>query len=230
LVATENHLIELLPHQDQLRLLSICEPVPLLASEVLADHRKPASHVYFPIEGFISLLTVMNGKPSLGVGMVGSEGMLGVQLALGNVLAPVHALVQEPGRAWRAESGAFQLALDRSPALQRNLNRYLYVLMSQWTMAAACQRFHSLRPRLARWLLMSQDRCHSDRFVVTHEFLAHMLGVRRVGVTMAAGDLQRNGLIEYHRGHVVVLDRQGLEAAACSCYAEDRSVYADTVA
>lgn len=227
---TENHLIALLPRQDRLRLLKVCEPVALVVSEVLASQGKPASHVYFPIQGFISLVTVMDGKPGLEVGMVGREGMLGMQLALGLVLAPLHALVQGPGKAWRVESRAFQAQLLKSPALQRNLNRYLYVLMAQLAAATACQRFHSLGPRLARWLLMSQDRCHSDSFVATHELLAQVLGVRRVGVTMAAGDLQRDGLIEYHRGHVAVLDRLGLEAAACSCYAEDRTVYTNTVA
>jgi len=159
--------------------------------------------------------------------MVGREGMLGAQLVLGVATAPLHALVQGPGEAWRITTADFQRELARSSALQRGLNRYIYVLMSQLAASAACQRFHLIGPRLARWLLMSQDRAHGDSFRVTHEVLALMLGVRRVGITTAASDLQRNGLIEYHRGDLTVLDRGGLEAMACGCYAADRQAYAE---
>jgi CRP-like cAMP-binding protein len=158
--------------------------------------------------------------------MVGREGMVGAQLALGVVTAPLRALVQGSGAAWRIATKAFQAELVRSAALQRSLNRYLYVLMGQLATSAACLRYHLIGPRLARWLLMTQDRAHSDTFHVTQEFLAYMLGVRRVGVTAAAGALQRSGLITYTRGELTVLDRAGLEAAACSCYASDRQTYA----
>jgi len=226
LSAPENHLIELLPRKARLRLLGICEPVELVMAQVLSEVGIPTRYVYFPIEGFISLVTPINGMPVLEVGMVGREGMLGTQLALGVREAPLHALVQGPGAAWRIGAVAFRREFARSTELRQGLNRYVYVLMMQLASAASCLRFHKIEPRLARWLLMTQDRAHSDRFHVTHEFLAYMLGVRRVGVTTAASGLQRGGLIKYHRGHVQVLSRHGLEAAACSCYAADRKAYA----
>jgi len=227
LTDVKNHLIELLPRADRLRLLEICEPVPLVLGNVLCKHGEHTNHVYFPSEGFISLIASIDGKPGVEVGMVGREGMLGAQLALGVVTAPLHALVLGTGSAWRIGTAAFCTELARSPALQRGLNRYIYVLMSQLSLSAACLRLHRICPRLARWLLMSQDRAHSDSFHVTHEFLAYMLGVRRVGVTTAAGALQRAGLITYRHGQLTVLDRSGLEAAACSCYAADCKAYAE---
>ena len=230
MAAAQNHLIERLPRKDRTRLLAVCEPVQLVLGEVLCEPGKATRHVWFPIDGFISMVAPIDAKPALEVGMVGREGMLGAQLALGVVTVPLHALVQGAGSALRVGATAFRAELARSPALQRVLNRYLYVLMAQLTGSAACLRFHEIGPRLARWLLMSQDRAHAARFHVTHEFLAYMLGVRRVGVTAAASGLQRNGLIEYHRGEMAVLDRKGLEAAACDCYANDRQAYADQFA
>jgi CRP-like cAMP-binding protein len=229
LAAAENRLIELLPRVDRQRLLAICKPVQLVLADVLASHGKPSRHLYFPIDSFISIVASIGGEPVLEVGMVGREGMLGAELALGVTTAPLHALVQGPGSAWQVEAKAFRALLAKSLPLQRGLNRYIYVLMAQLATASACLRFHQIEPRLARWLLMSQDRAHADRFLVTHEFLAYMLGVRRVGITAAAGALQRQHLIEYHRGDLTVLDRPGLEAAACSCYAADRLVYESTL-
>jgi CRP-like cAMP-binding protein len=223
---TQNHLIELLPRQDRLRLLGLCEPVQLVFAEVLCEPGQRTRFVYFPVDAFISLLTQMGGKAALQVGMVGREGMLGIQLSLGIVAAPLHALVQGPGTAWRIRTQAFRGELARSAALQRCLNRYAYVLMVQLAASAACLRFHEIGPRLARSLLMSHDRAHADTFHVTHEFLAYMLGVRRVSVTRAATALQRATLIEYRRGTLTVLDRPGLEAAACTCYAAHRQSYA----
>ena len=222
----QNHLIELLPGRDRTRLLAFCEPVELVLADVLCNRGERTRYAYFPIDGFISLIAPIDGKPGLEVGMVGREGMLGAQLALGVASAPLHALVQGPGKAWRVGATAFRAELARSAALRRGLHRYIYVLMEQLSASAACLRFHQIGPRLARWLLMSQDRAHCDSFHVTHEFLAYMLGVRRVGVTTAAGALQRAGLIEYHHGQLTVLDRGGLEAAACTCYATDRQSYA----
>jgi len=222
---SENRLIQLLPRADRTHLLAACEPAMLTLSEVLCEPGKPTRHVYFPTEGFISLVTLVVGYPGLEVGMVGREGMVGAQLALGVATSPLHALVQGSGSALRIGSKAFRGELARSAALQRQMNRYLYVLMAQLATSAACLRFHLIGPRLARWLLMTQDRAHADTFHVTHEFLAYMLGVRRVGVTAAAGALQRLGLIEYKRGEMTVLDRPGLEHAACTCYEADRRSY-----
>jgi CRP-like cAMP-binding protein len=227
LSTAQNHLIESLPRKDRLRLLAVCEPVQLVFAEVLCEPEQPTRFVYFPIDGFISLLTQIGGKAALEVGMVGREGMLGVQLAMGVTTAPLHALVQGPGSAWRIGAGAFRRELAGSAALRRSLNRYAYVLMKQLAASAACLRFHEIGPRLARWLLMSHDRAHADSFRVTHEFLAYMLGVRRVGVTRAATELQRDKRIEYHRGALTILDRAGLELAACECYAADLKSYAD---
>ncbi|MFC5473821.1 Crp/Fnr family transcriptional regulator [Paraherbaspirillum soli] len=223
----ENHLIELLPRKDRLHLLAVCEPVKLELAEVLCEPGTPTRYVYFPIDGFISLVARIDGSPGVEVGMVGREGMLGAQLVLGVVTAPLHALVQGPGSAWRIGTATFRSELACSAALQRGLNRYLYVLMAQMATSAVCLRSHLIGPRLARWLLMSQDRAHSDSFRMTHEFLSYMLGVRRVGITTAASALQRSGLIEYRRGDLRVLDRSGLEAAACDCYAVDRRAYAE---
>ena len=226
MAAAQNRLIELLPRKDRARLLAACVPVPLMLGEVLCEPGAATRHVYFPIEGFISLVAQIDGSPGVELGMVGREGMLGAELALGVAAAPLRALVQGAGTACRIGAPAFRRELAQSAALQRGLARYLYVLMAQQATSAACLRFHLIGPRLARWLLMTQDRAEAANFKVTHEFLAYMLGVRRVGITVAAGELQRGGLIEYRRGDFTVLDRGGLEAAACGCYAADRQAYA----
>jgi CRP-like cAMP-binding protein len=219
----------MLPRKGRRRLLMLGEEVQLVQSEVLGGVGEPTRFVYFPIEGFISLITTIDDKPVLEVGMVGREGMCGAQVALNVFTQPLHALVQGPGAALRIPISTFRKELARNAALQSTLGRYVYVLMRQLASSAACARFHEISPRLARWLLMMQDRAHSDSFAVTHEFLGFMLGVRRVGITTAAGALQREGLIEYRRGRVTVLNRKGLEASACSCYAADRQAYAEVM-
>ena len=225
----QNRLIELLARRERLRLLALCEPVDLVFADVLCEPGERTRYVYFPIDGFISLLTQLEGKDALEVGMVGREGMLGVQLALGVRTTPLQALVQGSGSAWRIDASVFMRELDESAALRNLLTRYAYVLMQQLAASAACLRFHEIGPRLARWLLMSRDRAHADTFLVTQEFLAYMLGVRRVGVTRAASKLKHNHHIAYHRGEMTVRDRVGLEAAACCCYAADRKTYADVL-
>jgi CRP-like cAMP-binding protein len=217
---SKNHLIELLPKADRARLLDACESTQLVLSEVLCEPGKPTRYVYFPTEGFISLVTLLPGHVGLEVGMVGSEGMVGAQLALG-------VAVQGSGVALRMRTQAFRGELALSASLKRNMDRYLYVLMAQLATSSACLRFHQIGPRLARWLLMTQDRARADTFYVTQEFLAYMMGVRRVGITSAASALQRKGLIKYTRGELTVLDRAALESHACTCYAADRRAYAE---
>jgi CRP-like cAMP-binding protein len=226
----QNHLIELLPRRDKGVLLALCQPVVLELSDVLTERGQATRHVWFPLESFVSLVAQIDDHPGLEVGMVGREGMLGAPLALGVQEVPLRSVVQGGGSAWRVAAGPFKAELARSAPLRAVLGRYLYVRMAQLAASAACLRFHQIGPRLARWLLMSQDRAHAEQFHVTHEFLAYMLGVRRVGVTVAAGALQREGLIRYHRGELTVLDRPGLEAAACPCYAADQRSYADHLA
>jgi CRP-like cAMP-binding protein len=157
--------------------------------------------------------------------MVGREGLLGAHLALGVSVTPLHALVQGPGKAWRIESASLVAELARCPRLRSEILLYLSVLMAQLATSAGCVRYHEIAPRLARWLLMSQDRAGSATFQMTQVFMGYMLGVRRVGVTAAARALQQAGLIEYRRGRLTVIDRVGLEGAACACYAGDRRAY-----
>lgn len=222
-----NRLIESLPRRDRALLLGSGQVVDLLFSEVLAEKGGRTRYAYFPIDGYISLVTPLDGAPVLEVGMVGREGMLGTQLVLGVGTAPLHALVQGAGTALRIAAGPFRKQLGESKALRESLLSYVQVTMIQLASSAACVRFHQVGPRLARWLLMTQDRASGDSFHVTHEFLSYMLGVRRVGVTTAAQALHRRGLIDYQRGNLTVRNRRGLEAAACSCYGSDRSAYAD---
>jgi CRP-like cAMP-binding protein len=221
----QNRILEALPHADRLRLMEACEPCELLQSQVLHEHGDPLDDVYFPVDGSIALVSQMDGHPGVEVGLVGREGLVGAHLALGVAAAPMRAVVQGAGASLRLASASFNRELARKGSLHRSVDAYVYVLIEQMAAAVACRRFHLIAPRLARWLLMSQDRAHADHFHITHEFLAYMLGVRRVGITVAAGELQRAGLISYHRGEVAVLDRAGLQAAACSCYATDLKSY-----
>ena len=213
-----NRLLAGLPREDRGRIVRHCEPVDLAFGAILCEPDEPFGHVYFPLTGFISLVTPVHGRQPLEMGLIGNEGMLGVTVALGVNALPLRAVVQGQGTALRTSAVRLRRLLRDSPALQRQLNRYLYVLMAQLSQTAACTRFHALQARLARWLLMSHDRAHADHFHITHRFLADMLGVRRSGVTIAAGDLQRRDLIRYARGTVRILDRKGLEAVSCECY------------
>lgn len=218
-------LIEGLPSKQRKQLLNGCEPVDMVFGNVLHEANQPIRHVYFPLSGFISLVTTMDGHPPLEMGLIGNEGMLGATLALGIGRAPMRAVVQGAGSALRIPSALFKQELLSSPALLRSLKRYLYVVMAQLSQSAACTHFHEIEPRLARWLLMTHDRAHADHFHLTHEYLAEMLGVRRSGVSIAAAALQARGLISYSRGQIYILDRAGLEQAACECYAALQADY-----
>ena len=213
-----NSVLAALPARTYRALQSGLEPVELVFGKVLYEPGERIRDVYFPNDSLISLLTMVDDRRALEVGLVGREGMLGMALALGGVLSPVRALVQGGGSALRMNAARFAKEFARSESLRRSLYRYLNSLIAQISQTAACNRFHVVEARLARWLLMTSDRMRSDQFRLTHEFLAHMLGVRRSGVTEAASGLERRKLIAYSRGNISILDRRGLEAAACSCY------------
>lgn len=221
----ENHLIARLSRKDQQHLLDQCESVPLIMAEVLYERDQAMRHVYFPTSGLLALVLQTDGYPGLGGALVGREGMLGAHVALGAHLSPWRAVVMGPGDAWRMRSDVFRRERRRCIPLQRALNQHVAALLVQLAANAVCLSRHLIGPRLARWLLMSQDRVEIDQLRATHEVLSDMLGVRRVGITMAAGALARAGLIGYHRGVLTVLNRQGLEAVACNCYTSDRQNY-----
>ena len=220
-----NRLLDRLPEKDRARVLAGCERVELRFPEVLAEPGGTIRDAYFPLDSFISLLTPMGGKDTLEVALAGNEGLYGIPVALCVDISPVHAMVQGSGPAWRMGAPAFRRELARSPALRDGVNLYIHVLMAQLIQTAGCNRFHVVEQRVARWLLMTADRAHSATFRITHEFLAYMLGVRRVGITEAASALQRGNLIRYTRGNVTILDRKGLERASCGCYRSDLSMY-----
>lgn len=213
-----NRLIQGLPPAQRKRLLAQCQPIHLAFGEILCEPGQPFGHVYFPLTGFISLVAVVSRHEPLEMGLIGNEGMLGATLALGVDAVPLRGIVQGSGTALRMPVPRFRAELREGSALPGVLQRYLYVLMAQLAQTAACTRFHEVDARLARWLLMTHDRAHADHFHLTHKFLAAMLGVRRSGVTIAAGALQRRGLIRYVRGKINIRDRTGLEATACECY------------
>jgi len=221
----ENDLLRRLPTAARQQLLEHCEPFELVLSEELSVRGKPLQHAYFPTEGFLSLVIDVDSHPPLEVGMVGTEAMLGSELILGLAATPWRALVQGAGSSWRIGALQLRTQINAIPELEALLQACLLSRLHQQTLAAACQRYHQIAPRLARWLLMMQDRSHSKCFHMTQEFMALMLGVRRVGVTEAASHFQDRGLIAYHRGELTVIDRQALESEACSCYAADKQIY-----
>ena len=213
-----NQLLAALPRADLDRLLPLLETVKVEVGDVLCEPREPIPAIYFPHDSLISLLGVAEGRMTLEVGLVGREGMLGATVALGHDVAQVRAVVQRAGSASRMDGATFRTEFASNPALQRVLYRYTDTLLAQAIQIAVCSRFHVLEARLARSLLVTRDRLQSDKFHLTHEFLAHALGVRRVGVTKAASALQQQGLIIYSRGNIEILDIEGLIAASCKCY------------
>jgi CRP-like cAMP-binding protein len=217
-----NRLLAGLPADVYDRLRAAMTPVTLRHAELLYAMSEPITHVYFPTTALVSLMIVLEDGKQVEMAAVGREGLAGLPVALGSDSDGHVAMVQIPGQALRMGTSAFRAGLAATPELQQLLGRYALVLLTQAGQAAACNGLHALAERCARWLLEGQDRVGSDQFLLTQDFLAAMLGVRRPSVTLAAGMLQQAGLITYRRGHVTVLDRAGLEAASCECYAAIR--------
>jgi CRP-like cAMP-binding protein len=226
LPATDNALISRLPESDRSHLLAGAEDVALALAQVLWQPGEPLTHVYFPVRGFVCLIATDPSPSGLEMAMIGREGMLGVQAVLGSDRTPFRAMVQGEGRAWRVSTDFFQQHLNDHRATKRLLDRYATFRLNQLATLAHCLCHHEVGPRLARWLLMSQDRAGSHCFRVTQEALGSMLGVRRESVTAAATALQHRGVIVYRRGDLQVLDRGALEQAACGCYRSDLERYA----
>lgn len=222
---TANRVLASIPPKDYKRLHAKLEPVELEFGEVLFEPGQAIKHVYFPVDCLISLLTAVDKRRTLEVGMVGNEGMAGMPFILGMGVSGVRAIVQGGGTALRMASAPFRTEFNRNQPLQDALYRYTYALMAQISQTAACNRFHEAEPRLARWLLMTRDRVGADEFPLTQEFLAHMLGLRREGVTEAASALKRRKLIGYTRGKIQILDVRGLKKSSCSCYQTVKTVF-----
>jgi CRP-like cAMP-binding protein len=217
-VQPQNRLLASLSPGEYRRLLPQLEEVTLTFAEIIYEPGETIRHVYFPNNSIVSLLYATNSHASLEVGMIGNEGMTGVSVFMGVDQSRTRALVQGAGSGLRMESSALRKESDRLGSFHRLLHRYVHSLMTQMSLSSACNRFHSLEDRLARWLLMTHDRIGSDEFRLTQEFMSNMLGVRREGVNKVAGNLQKHSLISYTRGHVTVLDRPGLEKVSCDCY------------
>ena len=218
-VPGKNRLLAALPRAEYDRLHPNLEKVSLPLKEILYEANGPIPHVFFPLNGVVSLVILMEGGFTLEVGTIGNEGMVGTPVFLGSESSPTRAISQVPGEALRMEAKVFQEAMRRAGPLYGLVQRYTQAMINQISQSTVCNRRHSVQKRMCRWLLMSHDRVGSDEFQLTQEFLAQMLGVRRPTVTAVAGILQKAGLISYHRGRITVLDRKGLEAASCECYA-----------
>ncbi|NSL55081.1 Crp/Fnr family transcriptional regulator [Uliginosibacterium sp. IMCC34675] len=215
----QNHLLAALPPTAYARIVNHLEPVNMTLGDVLYESGAQMRHVYFPTSSIVSLLYVMEDGASAEIAVVGNEGIVGVSLFMGGETTPSRAVVQSAGHAYRLKGQLLKDEFNQAGPMQRLLLRYTQALLTQMAQTAVCNRHHSLDQQLCRWLLLSLDRLPSNKLVMTQELIANMLGVRREGVTEAAGNLQRAGLIEYHRGHITALDRPGLEARACECYA-----------
>jgi CRP-like cAMP-binding protein len=220
-----NQLLASLRRKVRAPLLAAAETVELAYGDVIWEPSQSIRHVYFPNTGFISQLFPVDARKNLELAMIGNEGMLGIPLVLGVNATMMQAMVQGSGTALRIDAAAFRRELEQLPELRLRLHRYIYVTMIQLSLTTTCNSFHSLEARLARWLLMTHDRAQLGGFQLTHTFLAQMLGVRRAGVTNAAGQLQIRKLIRYGRGNISVLNRAGLEKVSCGCYRSGVSAY-----
>ena len=213
----ENRLLTALPKDDHDRLLPHLEKVSLTLKDILYEANGPIEHVYFPLAGVVSLVIMDNGS-TLEVGIIGNEGLVGTPVFLGAERSPTQAIVQIQGEALRMEAKIFKKEMRRDGPLYGLVQRYTQAMINHISQCLICNRRHSVKKRMCRWLMMSHSRVGADEFQLTHEFLAQMLGVCRPTVTAVAGNLQKAGLINYHRGSITVLDRKGLEAGSCECY------------
>jgi CRP-like cAMP-binding protein len=222
----ENRLLAALPAEEFERVESHLEPVILSQSQVVFRPHDQINHVHFPVNSIVSLLTDLEDGTGMEVGLVGREGMVGISAILGGAETKV-ATVQGQGEALRMRVDHLREEFQRGATLQSALLRYTHALMAQISQSVVCTARHIIEGRLARWLLMYHDRMDADEFELTHEFMANMLGVRRPGVSEIANRLQEKGLIHYQRGHIVILDRKGLEALVCECYAVVKEKFDD---
>jgi CRP-like cAMP-binding protein len=220
-----NHLLDALPQAEWERWLPQLEPVEMALGQVVYESGRTLSHVYFPTTAIVSLLYVMEDGASAEIAVVGNEGVVGISLFMGGESTPSRAVVQSAGRGLRLRARAVKEEFNRSGVVMHLLLRYTQALITQMAQTAACNRHHQLDQQLCRWLLLSLDRLQGNELVMTQELIANMLGVRREGVTEAALNLQKLGLIRYARGHITVLDRAGLEARTCECYAVVKKEY-----
>lgn len=214
----ENRLLSVLPSAERDRLLPYLDPIFLEMKQILYEARHPIDYIYFPLSGVISHITMLQNDNSVEVATVGREGIVGLPVFLGIPTTPVRAIIQVAGNALRMEVDIFKAHLHPETVLYTLLQRYAYVMMSQFGQLVACNRHHSIQERCCRWLLMTQDRVETERFPLIQEFMAQMLGVRRASVTEAFGKLQKQGLIHHAHGMMTILDRAGMEAVACECY------------
>lgn len=221
----ENRLLAELPKLELERLIPNLEPVSLALGQVIYESGGRMSHVYFPTDSIISLLYLMENGTTAEIGVIGYEGMVGLALFMGGQTTPNRAVVQSAGSAFRMRAKALQDEFVKGGVFQQLLLRFTQALITQISQTAVCNRLHSVEQQLCRWLLLSYDRLHSDKLVMTHTLIANMLGVRREGITIAAKKLQERGVISYVRGTITLLDRPGLEATVCECYSVVKNEY-----
>jgi CRP-like cAMP-binding protein len=216
--STSNRILNALTAREHERLSRDLEHVSLSSGEVLCHPDEPIEHVYFPNRGTVSIVSSFEDGMSVEVGMVGNEGMFGVCVFLGSISTPLLAQVQIPGDGYRMRTDVLKREFSMGGQLQDLLLRYTQAFITQIAQTAACNRAHPIEGRLAKWLLMCEDRANSKELELTQEFISQMLGARRAGVTEAAGGLKTRGLIDYKRGHLTIIDRSGLESVTCECY------------
>ena len=220
-----NHLLAALPAAEYARICEHLEPVHLALGEVIYESGEQVSHLLFPTTAIVSLLYIMENGATAEIGMAGNDGLVGIALYMGGITTPSRAVVQGAGKAYRLRSTWMNDEFNLGGIFQKILLRYTQALMTQISQTAVCNRLHSIDKQLCRWLLLSHDRLHTDKLVMTHDLISNMLGVRREGITLAAQKLAARGLISNRRGTMTVIDREGLEHAACECYAVVRAEY-----